>query len=389
MTALKALNAHGLGLEPVEADWPALNADDVASLLSGYGQVGTPQDLSWHSPRPFSAACLVRTNAETVFVKRHPSRVRTPAWLREEHRFMAHLRAHGVPVTRVLANLEGQTAVALGEWTYEVHAVAEGHDLYRDALSWTPFLSEAQAWSAGASLARLHRAAESYQAPARQAQVLLANFKLLAGNDPAADLHTSVQRTPALAEYLGRRDWQDELLPLLLPWHRELQPRVARQPPLWTHNDWHGSNLLWSTEADNAQVSGVLDFGLADRTFALFDLATAIERNCIPWLDLDSGGDAPAFLDQVDALLAGYRSARPLSADDIRTLVALLPVVHVDFALSEVAYFQGVVGSSASADVAYHTYLIGHARWFAGSQGQALLGHLRERANPSPRSSRT
>jgi len=174
-----------------------------------------------------------------------------------------------------------------------------------------------------------------------------------------------------------------------LPWHRELQPHLARQTPLWTHNDWHGSNLLWSTGAADAQVSGVLDFGLADRTFALFDLATAIERSCIPWLDLDSGGDAPAFLDQVDALLAGYRSARPLSADDIRTLVALLPVVHVDFALSEVAYFQGVVGSSASADVAYHTYLIGHARWFAGSQGQALLGHLRERANPSPRSSRT
>ncbi|MFJ2449201.1 phosphotransferase enzyme family protein [Pseudomonas sp. NPDC087626] len=380
MAAHEPFSAHGLGLEPVAAQWAPLQADDVAQLLRGYPQLGVPLQLDWHSPRPFSAASLVQTQNTRVFVKRHPQQVRNPAWLREEHRFMAHLRQRGVPVTEVLANRDGDTAIAQGEWTYEVHALAEGQDLYRDALSWTPFLSQRHAWSAGQSLARLHRGAADFQAPPREAQVLLANFQLCSGPDLAASLHTFIQRDPALAAYMDRQPWRDELLPLMLPWHRPLQPLLARQPGLWTHNDWHGSNLLWSSSTADAQVSGVLDFGLADRTFALFDLATAIERNAIPWLELDSGGSAPAALDDIDALLAGYASVLPLSAAELLTLAALLPLVHVDFALSEIAYFNGVVGCAASADIAYKAYLIGHTRWFSTDAGHCLLEHLRRRA---------
>ena len=53
--------------------------------------------------------------------------------------------------------------------------------------------------------------------------------------------------------------------------------------PLWTHNDWHASNLLWSSREPHAEVASILDFGLSDRTSAVYDLATAIERNTIPW----------------------------------------------------------------------------------------------------------
>ena len=149
---------------------------------------------------------------------------------------------------------------------------------------------------------------------------------------------------------------------------------------MWTHNDWHASNLLWDTTQPDSQVSSVLDFGLADQTFALFDLATAVERNSIPWLDLDIGGSAAASLESVDAILQGYHSVRPLSAQDFLTLAALLPLVHTDFALSEVAYYQGIVGSEANATVAYEAYLIGHTRWFNGAEGQRLLAHLHELA---------
>jgi len=368
--------AHGLGLEPVEADWPAISAADVKLLLSGFAQVGALRELTWHSPRPFSAACLANTSSRSLFIKRHHRSVREPAWLREEHEFIAHLRKHGAPVSEVLVNEQGETAVAIGEWTYEVHAVAQGQDLYRDALSWTPFQDVRHAWAAGQSLAGLHQAAAGYSAPRRQAQVLLANFRLFSQPDPIAAIEATSADDPALAEYLSQRDWRGDVQTLHLPFHRALYPLLAEQPPLWTHNDWHASNLLWSDESASAEVVSVLDFGLADQTFALFDLATALERNCIPWLELDTGGSASADLESVDAILAGYQSVLPLSAQDLKTLAALLPLVHTDFALSEIAYYQGVVGSVASANVAYDAYFIGHTRWFKGVEGQRLLGHI-------------
>ncbi|MGC4012681.1 MAG: hypothetical protein QM805_29155 [Pseudomonas sp.] len=36
--------------------------------------------------------------------------------------------------------------------------------------------------------------------------------------------------------------------------------------------------------------------------------------------------------------------------------------MHADFALSEVIYFHGILGSAESASLAYDNYLIGHAR---------------------------
>ncbi|KAF1027228.1 MAG: Homoserine kinase [Pseudomonas sp.] len=364
--------AHGLGTEPVAADWPALHERDIEQLLRDYPQLGPLQSLHWHSPRPFSAAGLITTGHATLFVKRHHQQVRQAAWLEEEHRLISHLRGQGAPVAALETNRHGATATVLGPWTYEVHHLAPGQDLYRDALSWSPFQSTQHAQSAGLALARLHQAAENYTAPRRQTQVLLANARLIEQPAPL----DAIGNTPAFATYLADKDWHAQLSALLLPWHEPLQPLLAQQAPLWTHNDWHASNLLWHADGS---VASVLDFGLADCTFALYDLATALERNSVPWLDLDSGGPARADLDSVDALLAGYRQVRPLSPQDLHTLSALLPLVHVDFALSEIAYYHNVVGSRSSADVAYYAYLLGHLRWFAGEQGQRLLNHLRRK----------
>jgi len=372
-----ARTAHGLGLDPVAADWPALHESDIEQLLLDYPQLGQLRSLHWHSPRPFSAAGLITTASATLFVKRHHQQVRQPAWLEEEHRLIAHLQRQGAPVAAVEVNRHGATATAQGAWTYEIHHVAEGLDLYRDALSWSPFQSSQHALAAGQALARLHQAAQSYTSPQRQTPVLLANARLIEQAAPLEAIGKAVVRNPALSSYLADKNWHAQLSELLLPWHTPLLPLLQQQPALWTHNDWHASNLLWSNEGT---VSSVLDFGLADRTFALYDLATAIERNAVPWLELDTGGPAAVDLDSVDALLAGYHQVRPLSATDLQTLRALLPLVHVDFALSEVAYYQGVVGSSASADVAYYAYLIGHLQWFSGSQGQRLLSHLQRKS---------
>lgn len=372
--------SHGMGLEPVEADWPALTESEVGSLLASFAQVGGEVRLTWHSPRPFSAAALVESGADSLFVKRHHPSVRTAAWLEEEHAFIEHLARQGAPVAHVLHDQRERSAIERNGWTYEVHRKAEGVDLYREALSWTPFRHGSHAFAAGQALARLHRAAEGFDAPSRRTGVLVSNLRLLGAQDPLAAIEATFPEAPALADYLHSRPWQEALKALHLPFQRALLPYLDRQPALWTHNDWHASNLLWSEDSAQAQVVSVLDFGLSDRTFALFDLATAIERNLVPWLELDQGRLAVADLDALDALLQGYASVCPLSRDDLLALAALLPLVHADFALSEVIYFHGILNSAESASLAYDNYLLGHTQWFVDSEGQRLLDHLRQLA---------
>ncbi|WP_462380301.1 phosphotransferase enzyme family protein [Pseudomonas sp. Marseille-QA0892] len=363
--------AHGMGLDPVEPDWPPLETDEVERLLARFPALGPVKHLAWHSPRPFSAAAHVSTAAGDVIVKRHHGRVRTRAWLEEEQAFVRHLHSRGAPVAAPLRDSHGQHAIELGEWTYEVLPMAPGHDLYRHALSWTPFQSLKHAEAAGAALARLHRASEGFSAPARQTPVLIANLKVFGEAKPLAAVADWASGYPAVERYLTTQAWRADLEEALLPFQRRLQPRLGQLKPLWTHNDWHASNLLWQGD----EVASVLDFGLADRTFALFDLATAIERNTVPWLELDGTLSVSADLDAVDALLAGYARIAPLDADAVALLADLLPVVHGDFALSELLYFEDVVGSRANADLAY-AYLVDHARWFNAAEGRRLLDHL-------------
>jgi Ser/Thr protein kinase RdoA (MazF antagonist) len=370
---------HGLADDSVPPDWPALRMDELAPLLRRYPTIGAPRALRWHSPRPLSAAALVATDAGEVFVKRHHRRVRSVATLGEEHRFIAHLRAGGMPIPEVMSDMDGQTAIAIGDWIYEIHAVADGIDLYRDTVSWSPVGELGHARAAGRMLGTLHDAAAGYAADQRDTHMLVARSELLAAADPVRTLGQQLNDRPGLADYLQQRDWPADLRRMLAPWHDRLAPRVAGQPALWTHNDWHVSNLCWSDTGANVRVTTVLDFGLSSRTFALFDLATAIERNAVAWLTLEQG-DGAVHVDVALALIEGYREVRALSAEDIDLLADLLPLVHVDFALSEVEYFHAITGSRANADVAYDTFLLGHAAWFATSPGQTLLQAIRARA---------
>jgi Ser/Thr protein kinase RdoA (MazF antagonist) len=125
----------------------------------------------------------------------------------------------------------------------------------------------------------------------------------------------------------------------------------------------------------------VFDFGLAAPTCALHDLAIAIERSAIPWLDYAEGRydilpDAEAALQ----ILRGYHTVLPLTPEDIETLVQLLPLTHLEFALSEADYFAGIVVDPEQAELAWHGYAIDHADWFIAPEGQAFLTQLREGA---------
>jgi len=369
---------QGLANDEVAADWPPIDAEALVGLARHVPALAGGR-LCWRSPRPFSAAALVETAAGTLFVKRHAPSVRRAATLAEEHRFIRHLGARGVPVVALLADAAGHTAIETDGWTWEVHAAGAGQDLYRQTPSWTPLDTPQRALHAGRMLAQLHRAAAGFHAPQRSTHLLVARDDLIRAEDPVALLHAQLRERPALAAYLAQRPWQRDLQQHLLPLQAPVVAPLRGQPRLWTHNDWHASNLLWSDPGEQAHVTTVLDFGLAAPTSALFDLATAIERNAIAWLALDTGVD-PAHPQIALALLRGYRQVLPLDPAQVHLLADLLPVVHLDFALSEVEYFAGPCGSPQSADVAYDTFLLGHAHWFGTPHGQALLTALRDAA---------
>jgi Ser/Thr protein kinase RdoA (MazF antagonist) len=370
------IKVHGLSGDWVEPDWPILKLIEADRLLRRFPAAGGAESVLTHSPRPFSAASVVATPRGTVFIKRHPESVRDCEGLLEEHRLIDHLRSHGGHVPAVLANEDGETAIHDGGWTYEVHARAEGLDLYELDLSWTPFHSVPQARAAGRALAELHIAAQGYDAPPRKARMLVTSFSIFAAPEPWPALERYVAARPALAEYLARRDWRAQTEENLMPYHAGLRPWLGSLRPLWTHNDLHASNLFWSSDAEGAAAVSVIDFGLSDRTNAVHDIATAIERNGVRWLALEGDFDSIVHREQIDALLEGYEEVRPLTDAEARAVPALLPLVHAEFALSECDYFLRALKSDERASLAWEGYFLGHAAWFRSDAGRRLLGHL-------------
>jgi len=369
--------AHGLDGSLVEPDWPPLTLAEVRALLAAFPGCCEPREILSVSPRPFSAASVVATGSNRVFIKRHHKTVRDREGLLEEHRFLNHLREHGAPVPRVFASSSGETAIESGQWTFEVHEAAVGVDIYEEALSWTPFRSSAHARSAGETLARLHQASQGFDAPLRKAEPLVASFTIFAADDASAATERYLSARPALAEDAVAREGCDEALELLAPFHAQLRPLLSSLKPLWTHNDPHASNFLWSDASDDARAAAVIDFGLADRGNAVYDLAQAIERNIVEWLDLIEdparGENVRVHLDHLEAMLDGYELVRPLDDAEAAALAPMTALCHAEFALTEADYFRGVLHSDEKARMASIDYLVGHARWFRGAGGEGLL----------------
>jgi Ser/Thr protein kinase RdoA (MazF antagonist) len=380
-----------MGRELAEPDWPPLTDDELRGILGRRdpGGLGRQPVVTWRSPRPMSAAALVRHGDATVFVKRHHLSVRTPAQLAAEHAFAGHLRMLGQPVPAVLRLADGhgvQSVLRRGDFCYEAHQVAGGVDLYRDTVSWSPYASLGHAHAAGSALARLHLAAADFPLPARPPAVLMNSCQVICAADPLASVNQLVDARPALAAYLAGRRWPGDFEDVLAPLIQRAAPLLAALPAQWAHGDWHPSNLTWTSAAPDARVAGIFDFGLANRTLAVHDLALALERAVVSWLDLPETGTAQADLAAAAVILDGYQTVRPLSDAEAAALPLLLPVVHLEYALSEVDYFTAVAVSSAHADLAYE-YLIGHARWFGQPPGAALLGFLSQHLRayrPSP-----
>jgi Ser/Thr protein kinase RdoA (MazF antagonist) len=382
--ASAAAKAHGMDGSLVEPDWPTLNLAELRALLAKFPDLGEPTHIASVSPRPFSAAGVVATESGRVFIKRHHRAVRDREGLLEEHRFLSHLLAHGAAVPRVVASAADETAIETGEWTYEVHEIPPGIDLYHDAISWTPFRSAAHANSAGQALARLHLAAQNFHAPRRKPRPLVASFTIFVVGDPVAEMERYLAARPSLAGHKAVHDCAAQALELLAPFHAELLPHLPALSPLWTHNDLHASNIFWSDAGPDACATAIIDFGLADRTNAVHDIAHAIERNIVEWLALVNDpthpDDVSIHFDHLESLLDGYESVRPLSGEESCALAPMTALCHAEFALSEADYFLGVLHSEEKAQMAYDGWLVGHARWFSSTPGDKLIEFLRRRA---------
>ena len=372
--------SHGLDGSLVEADWPPLTQAEVREVLGGFPELLPPFRIVSVSQRPFSAASVVLTREGRVFMKRHARALRDAVGLREEHRFMEYLRNRGAAVPAVFADIRGATAIEVDEWSYEVHEVPAGFDAYEQAISWTPFRCVEDARAAGRAMARLHLAAQGYDAPARRGRALVAGFSIYAAHDAVAAFDEYVEARVPVREYLAERDCRGEALDLLAPFHTELMPLLPDLNPLWTHNDLHPSNLFWSEAGDGADVTAAIDFGLCDRTNAVHDLAQAIERSIVDWLALvnapSQAEKVTVHLDHLWALLEGYESVRPIGTVEARVLAPMLALCHVEFALSETDYFLSVLHSKEKAWFACEGYLVLHARWWRG-EGDKLLDAIR------------
>lgn len=378
----EVIKAHGLDGTLVDPDWPPLNLSEVRALLKAFPDAGEPLEILSASPRPFSAASVIGTSSERIFVKRHARTVRDAEGLVEEHRFMEHLRTNGIKVPSIFKTRSGDTAIESGESTYEVHGIPTGVDAYQDAISWTPFRSIDHARSAGEMLAHLHRAAESFSAPSRMPRPLVASFTIFASQNPREGMQQYLAAHPVLAHVAHTREDCAIALDLLAPFHDELKPLLPALNPLWTHNDCHASNLFWSDTGPNAHAASVIDFGLADRTNAVYDIAQAIERNIVEWLvltrDSDRGDEVPVHLDHLWAMLESYQQVRPLGHAESAALAPMLALSHAEFALTEADYFLGALESPEKARVATRDYLVGHAKWFRGPGQREIIDPLRQ-----------
>jgi len=374
---------HGLGRHQVPPEWPPLTDNEVAALLASYlpsveFQL-SPVTISRRSPRTQSSAALVETGAGTLFVRRHHQSVRSANDLYVEHAFAEHLNAEGQQLPRVLAALDGTAVAERGEYVYEVHELPAGADPYRDAVSRSRFQSPVHARSAGAALARFHLAARRFLLPPRLPGVLMNSSALVAASNPEVALRHLMNLRPELAKAPVARALPEDFEHYHLEAVNNVSPFLAVLEPQWGHGDWHPSNLAWSSSDLEARVVGVFDLGLANRTFAMHDLALAIERASIDWLGLAGDGLVGIDLQALDSLLDGYVEVTPLRAYEEQALIGLLPVVHIEYALSEVEYYAGVVGDQASAELVYDHDFLGHTKWFREPAGVAVLDHLRAR----------
>ncbi|OEY93742.1 phosphotransferase enzyme family protein [Acinetobacter qingfengensis] len=377
MSLSEDVTGHGMGMALEVKDWCPLTLSDVTVLQRYYPVLSGELNIVWHSPRPFSSACIVHLVQQDVLIKRSHLSFRSVQDIEQEHHFIAHLASQRIAVPHLYTHSQQGTAILLDDWVYEVHQKVPGVDIYAEQQSWRPFFYTQHAYTVGRYMARLHHAAKNYAVKhPRDTQYLIANQRIIEKSDVVKAINLRIANRSGLSAFfaihpLPAQFWQD-----VQYFHQRVQSDLVQLPKLWTHNDLHSSNFIWQDTTAEAEIAAVIDFGLSDLTTAAYDIATAIERNVLDWLALAQSDDIHVDIASLRGLLEGYIS-QPHQVESLLILPKLLPLVHIDFALYELEYFLDITQNAAHADAAY-AYLLEHLRWFRTKQGQVFLAQLHD-----------
>lgn len=380
MTTITPNLGHGMGSDWENKDWVHITVPELHHLQSYYPCLQGSVQILWCSPRPFSSAVLVevmqalastgQTNLHSYFIKRSHRSFRRAQDILQEHAVLQHLASKNIPVATLITSNCGQTALEVGDWTYEVYEKAAGFDLYIDQQSWTPFFYTEHAAKVGSLLAKLHITMQDFpKLHGRSTRYLVSNQQLLESENIVTAIQQRIDNSPELSRYFADKNLDAVFLERIFQTHRKIKHVLQQATKIWTHNDLHASNLFWSTQSADANITAVIDFGLSDRNSALYDLAITIERNFIDWLALEHTSQINVDEAGLSAFLQVY-CAEIHPQQDFSILPELLKIVHLDFAFSELEYFVGITQNLKHADAAYYDWIVGHVNWFFTEQGQ-------------------
>ena len=372
-----------MGSDWENKDWLHITVPELHRLQSYYPCLQGSVKILWCSPRPFSSAVLIevvqalastgQTNLHPYFIKRSHRSFRRAQDILQEHAVLQHLASKNIPVATLISSNCGQTALEVGDWTYEVYEKAAGFDLYVDQQSWTPFFYTEHAAKVGSLLAKLHTAMQDFpELHGRSTRYLVSNQQLLESENIVMAIQQRIDNSPELSHYFADKNLDAVFLERIFQTHRKIKHVLQQVTKIWTHNDLHASNLFWSTQSADANITAVIDFGLSDRNSALYDLAITIERNFIDWLALEHTSQISVDEAGLSAFLQAY-FAEIYPQQDFSILPELLKIVHLDFAFSELEYFVGITQNLKHADAAYYDWIVGHVNWFFTEQGQQFI----------------
>ncbi|MFQ3668385.1 MAG: phosphotransferase [Fimbriimonadaceae bacterium] len=338
--------------------------DELERVLRSFPDAGSLRRIVRPGGRPLNASALVECERGLFFVKRRLGVSRKPAMLAEEHRFVEHLRRSGVPAPEILRTQTGSTFLDAGADLYEVQARAEGDDLYQGRHTWQPFLDERHAFSVGETFRRIREASEGFPAAAvPDPGIFGGRFVLGRADDLGEAIAERAASLDPLASFLGEiPGWRDDLK-VFEPFLEKVRPWLRRTPEQWIHGDPQANNCFFRDDA----VVSVIDFHLGGPAPALLDLAIAVDRNTLLWLDILAGDDDAVDWRGLKGLRQGYGTLRD---DEAEVLPDLVAVCHLDFAFELLRYYVQVEQNRQKASWAWEAYLVGHTRWHLSDAGK-------------------
>ena len=289
-----------------------------ASCCAKFSQVGEPVAIQFASPRPFSAAAVVRTAHGSVFVKRHARNIRDREGLLEEHRFLAHLRESRRIVCRAcLPMLPVKRRWKSGDGPMRSTNWRPARTFTARHLVDAVFLRGA-CGGGGRGPGELHVAAEGFDAPLRKVRPLVASFTIFAAGNPDAAMEHYLAARPALADHAGVHRCANRRLNCWRPSMRGCAAAAGLAAALDAQRSARFQSAVERARRRRAGHGGYrFRAGRPDERGSRSGARHRAQHCGVAGTgaSIPSSPDAvPVHLDHLEALLSGYESVRPLSA---------------------------------------------------------------------------